>query len=66
MLLFNGVAAFDFTGGYPGTKDNREIVIYRAASIDFTCVIIGTVKFLDSLDPSEWRIGNESSSLLWA
>ena len=46
MLLFNGVAAFDFACGYPGAKDNREIVIYRAVSIDFTCVTIGTVKFL--------------------
>ena len=66
MLLYNGVAAFDFFCGYPGAKGNREIVIYRAVSIDFTCVTIRTVKFLYSLDHGEWRIGNESSSLLWA
>lgn len=65
MLLINGVAAFDLTCGYSRAKDNRAIVIYRAVSIDFTCVTIGTVKFLNSLDPSEWRTGNESSSLLW-
>ena len=65
MLLINGVAAFDLTCDYSRAKVNRAIVTYRAVSIDFTCVTIGTVKFLYGLDPSEWRTGNESSSLLW-
>ena len=67
MSPFKVITALDFTCGYSRTKDNRAIVIYRAVSIDFTCVTIGTVKFLHSLDSGEWwRIGNESSNLLWA
>ena len=66
MSPFKVITALDFTCGYSRTKDNRAIVIYHAVSIDFTCVTIRTVKLLYSWDPSEWRVGNESSSLLWA